>query len=121
MITLSPLDKKLATLAALLGLLTVAGGAFGAHGLKGQVPDVDLEAFETGMRYGLIHALAMLAALGFGCRRAAIGFLVGVILFTGSLAVLGLTGSRSLVLITPVGGLAFLSGWALLIWHFLKD
>lgn len=108
------------SLAALLGFLSVAGGAFGAHGLAGSVPDGDLAAFETGMRYGQIHAVAALVALilsGQGwplARASAWSFLIGIVLFSGSLAFLGLSGSRALVLATPLGGLAFLAGWALL-------
>lgn len=106
--------------AALLGFLCVAGGAFGVHGLEGSVPARDLAAFETGMRYGLIHALAALLAHLFsrqglpGSLLASWCFIVGIVLFSGSLAILGLTGSRALVLITPLGGLGFLAGWAYL-------
>lgn len=114
-------------LAALLGFACVAGGAFGAHGLEGSVPARDLAAFETGMRYGLIHALATLIALLFsrqglpGAARASWCFIIGIVLFSGSLAVLGLTGSRALVLFTPLGGLSFLAGWLLLSLSFYRE
>jgi uncharacterized membrane protein YgdD (TMEM256/DUF423 family) len=115
------------TSATVLGFLCVAGGAFGTHGLEGSIPPNDLDAFETGMRYGLVHALAALVALLFarqdlpGGLNASWCFIVGIVLFTGSLGVLGLTGSRALVFITPLGGLGFLSGWALLAIGFYKD
>lgn len=114
-------------LAALLGFACVAGGAFGAHGLEGSIPARDLAAFETGMRYGLIHALATLVALLFsrqglsGATRACWCFIIGITLFSGSLAILGLTGSRALVLLTPLGGLSFLAGWLLLGLSFYRE
>lgn len=113
-------------LAAFFGFLAVAGGAFGAHGLAGSVPEADLSAFETGMRYGQIHGVAALVAVtltGQGlplARASAWTFLAGITLFTGSLAVIGLTGSRALVLLTPLGGLAFMAGWALLCAGFYR-
>lgn len=114
-------------LAALLGFTCVAGGAFGAHGLEGNIPARDLAAFDTGMRYGLIHALAAVLAVLFSRQRLTGGlsagwcFIVGVVLFSGSLMVLGLTGSRALVLLTPLGGLSFLVGWALLGLSFFRE
>ena len=113
-------DRLLGLVAALLGFLTVAGGAFGAHGLEGSIPARDLAAFDTGMRYGLIHAVAAVLALlvsqqGLAAARmSGWAFLVGIVLFSGSLAFLGITGSRALVMMTPLGGLAFLAGWAIL-------
>jgi uncharacterized membrane protein YgdD (TMEM256/DUF423 family) len=112
------------TLAGFSGLVAVAAGAFGAHALAGRVPPADLAAFETGARYQLAHALALIAVAwladrraGPPCRAATIacwGFFTGTILFSGSLYVLGLTGSRALVWMTPLGGLALLTGWAAL-------
>lgn len=116
-----------AIVAAGLGFVCVAGGAFGAHGLEGTIPPRDLAAFETGMRYGLIHALATLIALLFsrqgvsGAMRSSWCFIIGIVLFSGSLAVLGLTGSRALVLLTPLGGLSFLAGWLLLGLSFYRE
>jgi len=125
MIELSHTSRRLGALAAFFGFLCVAGGAFGAHGLSGKIPDGDLAAFSTGMRYGLVHSLASLVCL-LAARDlkassiAALVFLIGVFLFSGSLAFLGLSGSRALVLLTPLGGLCFLIGWGLLIYGFLK-
>ena len=103
---------------ALGGAIAVTFGAFAAHALAGSVPPADLAAFETGARYHLVHALAMVAAglLGLVGGRtaalvAAILFAAGIVLFSGSLYVLGFTGSRALVLVTPVGGLFLIAGW----------
>lgn len=118
-------DRLLGLLAALLGFLTVAGGAFGAHGLEGSIPARDLAAFDTGMRYGLIHAVAAVMTLLMSqhglatARMSGWSFVVGIVLFSGSLALLGITGSRALVLVTPLGGLAFLFGWAFLCAGFI--
>jgi len=106
-------------IAAVNGLLAVAAGAFGAHGLEGKVPTVDLAAFRTAAQYHMYHALALLAVAWLadkphGSLRpdfAGWGFVVGIILFCGSLYALGATGSRSLVMLTPLGGLSFMLGW----------
>lgn len=103
--------------AGLLGALGVALGAFGAHGLKGIVEDPHLlEVWETGARYHLIHAVALLgvAAHPSRPRNAGIAFVVGTILFSGSLYLMTLTGVRWLGAITPLGGVSFIVGWCLL-------
>lgn len=99
---------------AALMLLDVALGAFGAHGLKNRLSPEMLAVFETGVRYQAYHALAILlvAALR-GPDRAAWCFLGGIVVFSGSLYALALTGVRWLGAVTPVGGLLFLAGWAL--------
>jgi uncharacterized membrane protein YgdD (TMEM256/DUF423 family) len=114
-------------IAAINGLLAVAAGAFGAHGLQGKLDDHALSLFETAARYHMYHALALaiaaLAARGAAqpaAVAAAIFFLVGILLFSGSLYVLALTGVRGLAIITPFGGLAFLVGWAALAWAAAK-
>jgi uncharacterized membrane protein YgdD (TMEM256/DUF423 family) len=109
------------TLAAVLGFLAVALGAFGAHGLKarlGALPDgVDrLEWWKTAAQYHLAHALALALAAGlFGetrmGRASCIAFVVGITLFAGSLYTMTLTGTRWLGAVTPLGGLALLVGW----------
>ncbi len=108
---------------AVLAALGVAAGAFGAHGLRAAVSAQALAVFETAARYQLIHALAMIAAaLACGpCARrlsllAAACFLAGVLLFSGSLYLVVLTGVSALGLITPVGGVALIAGWLLLAW-----
>jgi uncharacterized membrane protein YgdD (TMEM256/DUF423 family) len=108
---------------AVLSGLGVALGAFGAHGLKERVAADLLTVFETGVRYHMYHALALLA-VGWAVSRNPLGilnaagvlFVVGIVLFSGSLYVMTLTGARWLGAITPLGGLAFLAGWTLLAW-----
>jgi uncharacterized membrane protein YgdD (TMEM256/DUF423 family) len=108
-------------LGALGGLLAVALGAFGAHGLKGTLNAELLRIFEKAVRYQAIHSLALLttglllreASLP-SLRHAALAFTLGILLFSGSLYLLVLTGNRSLGMITPLGGLSFLAGWLLL-------
>ena len=105
------------------GFLGVALGAFGAHALKtGLAPEM-LAVFETGVRYQMYHAFALVAA-AWACDRwqmrvfAVAGwlFVAGIAVFSGSLYLLALTGVRGLGAITPVGGLCFLTGWACLVW-----
>src|SRR5262250_2312474 len=97
--------------AAINGFLAVALGAFAAHGLQGRVDAHAISVFETGARYHMYHALAIgLAALGVRNANASIAqtaaafFLTGIILFSGSLYLLALTGVRALGLVTPFGG-----------------
>lgn len=106
------------TIGALSGFLSVALGAFAAHGLQSRVGPTELAVFETGARYQMYHALALLAvawvaAQGGGTATTFAGwaFVAGTILFSGSLYYLGITGSRALVMVTPIGGVAFLAGW----------
>jgi uncharacterized membrane protein YgdD (TMEM256/DUF423 family) len=106
---------------ALLAAAAVGLGAFGAHGLKSRVTADLLAVFETAARYHLIHALALVAVAWAaerypGACATAAGwlFLAGIVLFSGSLYALVLTGLRGLGAITPLGGLAFIAGWILL-------
>jgi uncharacterized membrane protein YgdD (TMEM256/DUF423 family) len=109
---------------SLLAGLAVAAGAFGAHGLKTRLPADLLLVFETAVRYQMYHALGLLV-VAFAMDRWPDGsfqvsgwlMLAGIILFSGSLYALCLTGVRSLGAITPLGGLCFLAGWALLAWN----
>jgi uncharacterized membrane protein YgdD (TMEM256/DUF423 family) len=104
--------------------LAVAAGAFGAHGLRGTLEATGKAAvFETAARYHMYHALALVAAGLVGLhagRGTALGvaggaFLVGTVLFSGSLYALSLGGPRWLGMITPLGGVAFLVGWVALV------
>jgi uncharacterized membrane protein YgdD (TMEM256/DUF423 family) len=113
---------------ALAGFLGVAFGAFGAHGLRGRLSPEMLAVFETGVRYQMYHALALMltAALstapttrpaiaiihGRGVAAAGWLFIAGIVLFSGSLYVLAVTGFTIAGAITPIGGVAFLLGWA---------
>jgi len=115
-------------IAAINGALAVAAGAFGAHGLQDRIDAHDMQIFETAARYHMYHALAIgLAALATrtdaastSARTAAGFFLAGIILFSGSLYMLALTGNRALAFVTPFGGLAFLIGWIALAWTATK-
>jgi len=114
-------------LAALNGFVAVAAGAFAAHGLEGRVAERALAAFETGARYHMFHALALVAIawLASISSQASVtlagwAFLAGILLFSGSLYVYGLTESRALVMLTPIGGVAFLVGWAALVWTAVR-
>ena len=105
--------------------VAVAAGAFGAHGLKPRLSSELLAVFETGARYQMYHALGLLAVglvLGQGRSASAAGWamLAGIVLFSGSLYALALTGIRALGAITPLGGLCFLTGWAILVWAALR-
>ncbi|MBL8726921.1 MAG: DUF423 domain-containing protein [Planctomycetes bacterium] len=107
-------------LAALFAGTAVGLGAFAAHGMKGSYDAVALQTFETGVRYQMYHGLALglcavLAQLGWRIRAAAICFLIGIVLFSGSLYGLVLLDARWLGPVTPIGGVAFLAGWALLL------
>jgi uncharacterized membrane protein YgdD (TMEM256/DUF423 family) len=111
----------LVALGALSAFLAVALGAFGAHALRDRLAPDLLAVFETGARYHLVHAVAIVV-VGFAearlpaVRVSGILFLVGTLLFSGSLYALALTGVRAFGAVTPLGGLAFLVGWAWLAW-----
>jgi uncharacterized membrane protein YgdD (TMEM256/DUF423 family) len=106
--------RVLPALAALCGFLAVAAGAFGAHGVRDPMAK---DILHTGAEYGLVHALAVFAALSVGAgsgrasRIAAWLFAVGGAVFSISLYVLALTGVRWLGAVTPFGGLAMMAGW----------
>jgi len=113
--------RHLVALGASLAGLAVAAGAFGAHALRARLAPGDLLVFETGARYQMYHGLALIAA-GWVAERwpgplaSAAGwcFVAGIVLFSGSLYALTLSGVRALGAITPIGGLCFLAGWACL-------
>ena len=109
-------------IAAASGFLAVALGAFGAHALRGQL-DARAEAvYQTAVEYHFFHTLALLA-VALLCRQSARAslsaagwaFSIGLLLFCGSLYLLSITGAGWLGAITPLGGVAFLCGWALLL------
>ena len=108
-------------------LVAVALGAFAAHGLKARLAPDLLAVFETGVRYQMYHALALLAT-AWACTKwpggavTAAGwlFIAGIVLFSGSLYALALGAPRWLGPVTPAGGLAFLAGWACLAWAAWK-
>ena len=105
-------------LAAFFGFTGVALGAFAAHGLKGRLTEQYLVIFHTGVTYQLVHTLALFGVAllathlpGRLVTWAGVCFAVGIVLFSGSLYVLTMTGISKLGIITPFGGLAFLAGW----------
>lgn len=107
-------------LGSLSAFIAVAAGAFGAHMLRGRLTPDLVSTFETGVRYQLVHAVALLF-VGLAAARwpspawtwAGCLFLAGTVLFSGSLYALSLTGVRALGAITPIGGALFLAGWLL--------
>ena len=111
--------RALPSLAAALGFLAVAAGAFGAHAVSDPMAR---DVLRTGAQYGLVHALAVFAALfvdaqgGRAARLAAWLFLAGGAVFSVSLYLLALSGQRWLGAVTPLGGLAMLAGWIVLAW-----
>jgi uncharacterized membrane protein YgdD (TMEM256/DUF423 family) len=115
-------------LASLNGFIAVALGAFAAHGLKNILSPELLNTFQTGVQYQMYHALALLGvgllALHYPnnplLKTSGYLFLLGIVLFSGSLYVLALSGIRWLGAITPLGGLAFLTAWALLAWSMFR-
>jgi uncharacterized membrane protein YgdD (TMEM256/DUF423 family) len=116
-------DRLFFIAACVAAFLGVALGAFGAHALTAALPPDLLTVFETAVRYQMYHAFALLAAAWAWARwprRAIVAagwlFITGIVLFSGSLYLLALTGVRVLGAITPVGGLAFLAGWLCLLW-----
>ena len=116
------MDRVFFSIGCALGLLGVALGAFAAHALRARLAPELLATFETGVRYQLIHALALVAA-AWACTRwpgraaQASGwlFIIGALLFSGSLYALTFAGVRGLGLVTPTGGVALLLGWLCLL------
>lgn len=127
------MHKSFLVWAALLGALAVALGAFGAHGLKTRVPAESVQTFQTGVTYHFYHVFALLAV---GILYAHIPsdqlvwagrfFLIGMLLFSGSLYIMGFmntaenVGLRKLGIVTPFGGLAFIAGWVMMLLGVLK-
>ncbi|MBN1958378.1 MAG: DUF423 domain-containing protein [Desulfuromonadales bacterium] len=116
------MERIFLTVGALSAFIGVAAGAFGAHGLKHRISADMLAVFETGVRYQMYHALALMA-VAWACSHwpsalvtaSGWSFLLGTLLFSGSLYLMTLSGIKSFGAITPVGGLAFLLGWLFLV------
>ena len=116
------MDRLFFSIGCAFGFFGVALGAFAAHALKARIAPEQLATFEVGVRYQLLHALALLAVAWAhgrwpGQRVTAAGwlFVAGTLLFSGSLYALGLSGVRGLGMVTPLGGLALLAGWLCLL------
>jgi uncharacterized membrane protein YgdD (TMEM256/DUF423 family) len=112
------MDRLMFAVGCISALISVAAGAFGAHSLKTRISPDLLAVFETGARYQMYHALALLAAglaagrwPGAAIQIAGWCFVAGTVLFSGSLYILVLSGQRWLGAVTPLGGIAFLAGW----------
>lgn len=123
------MSKIFLILASINGFLAVALGAFAAHALRDRLTPELLNTFQTGVQYHMYHALAL---MGVGIlsvqypnanlpRIAGYLFMVGIILFSGSLYTLSLSGVRWLGAITPLGGVAFLAAWGCLFWFALNQ
>lgn len=113
---------------AILLMLAVATGAFGAHGLRGRIDDYALQIYEKAVFYHITHALGIILVAiishsglvsGSAAEKIALILLIGVFLFSGSLYLLAVTGIRWLGAITPIGGSAFIFAWGYLAWHTL--
>ena len=120
--TIHRVDRTFLLLGGLAGFIGVALGAFGAHGLRTRLPPEMLAVFETGVRYQMYHACAILIVAlaaarldGWLIRTAGWSFAIGIVLFSGSLYALALSRITLFGAVTPIGGLAFLAGWACLI------
>ena len=115
------MDRLFLMVGALSGAIGVAAGAFGAHALRDRLEPRLLEVFETGARYQMYHALALLA-VGLVASRWPSGiinsagwlFVAGTLFFTGSLYAMAFTGVRALGAITPIGGVCLIAGWVCL-------
>ena len=121
------MDRLFFAMGSASALIAVGAGAFGAHALRGRLTPDLLAVFETGARYQMYHALALLAVAwaitrGPGAWPARAGwlFLIGTVLFSGSLYALALSGVRWLGAVTPLGGASFLAGWACLLLGALR-
>jgi uncharacterized membrane protein YgdD (TMEM256/DUF423 family) len=117
------MDRFFFIVGAIMAFLAVALGAFGAHALKNRLTPDMLDIFEVGVRYHMYHALGLLAVAWATSRwpesnvtAAGWAFIVGIIIFSGSLYILSMTGMRWFGAVTPLGGIAFLIGWAILVW-----
>lgn len=117
------MDRMFMVLGALYAFIGVAAGAFGAHGLKPRLSAEMLAVFEVAVRYQMYHAFALIAAAWIQSKWpsslvTAGGwlFVVGTVLFSGSLYLMSVIGTRWLGAITPLGGLSFLAGWVCLAW-----
>lgn len=121
------MPRAFTLIGALSAFLAVAAGAFAAHTLRERIEPEMLAVFETGARYQMYHALALIAC-GWAAERfrpravAAAGwcFVSGTVLFSGSLYALALSGAKALGAVTPIGGLLFLAGWLSLAWGAAK-
>lgn len=123
------MTRALLSAGAAFGLIGVVLGAFGAHALRVRLSAEMLSVWKTGVDYQLVHALALLVvgvllrqglAAAPALQAAGVCFVAGIVLFSGSLYALTLTDVRALGAITPIGGVLFLAGWALLLYAVVR-
>jgi len=122
------MERVFLALGAISAFIAVSAGAFGAHGLKTRLSPDMLVIFETGVRYHMYHAFALIAVAWAYARWPNSSlivwsgwlFVIGTVLFSGSLYILSISGLRWLGAITPLGGLAFLAGWFCLAWRAMQ-
>jgi uncharacterized membrane protein YgdD (TMEM256/DUF423 family) len=118
------MERTFFVIASLLGSLSVALGAFGAHALRDRIEAGLLANYQTGVTYMFYHALALFVVVFALSRWPAVSqpvwagwlFVIGIVFFSGSLFLMAFTGIRWLGAITPIGGVAFIAGWLLLAW-----
>lgn len=119
-------DRLFLFLGAVSALIAVAAGAIGTHALQPLLAPDSLAVFETAARYQMLHAIAMcLVAWAVGRFEGRVPllagalFVIGTVLFSGSLYAYALTGQRALAMVTPIGGAGFIAGWVCLAWAAL--
>jgi uncharacterized membrane protein YgdD (TMEM256/DUF423 family) len=121
--------EKFILYAAINGFLVVAFGAFGAHGLEGIISESSIETWNTAVLYQMLHVVALILSAWLcylfpasrSFSRSGYVFQTGIVLFSGSLYLLALTGIRLFAFITPLGGIAFLLGWGLIIYGLIRS
>lgn len=119
--TMFVMERTWFAVGSILATLAVAAGAFGAHGLENRLSADDLDTYQTAARYHMYHALGLLA-VAYAAQRFGGGlvsaagwlFIAGIVLFSGSLFLLALSGIKILGAVAPIGGTCFLAGWACL-------
>ena len=121
------MQRLLLSFSALSGFLSVCLGAFAAHGLRHHITPESLAIWQTGVQYQMYHALALLVVgvlyqtqASKALKLSALAFILGSFLFSGSLYAMALGAPKALGVITPLGGLSFLVGWAALVIHALR-
>lgn len=119
--------KALLLIGAINGFLAVALGAFGAHGLENRLSQKMLDTWDKAVQYQMFHTVAIFAA-GLLALKTNLGtyttagwfFFAGIVIFSGSLFIYSLTGTKTFAMITPIGGVAFLIGWIILGYAIIK-
>jgi uncharacterized membrane protein YgdD (TMEM256/DUF423 family) len=122
------MDRTFVGIGAVLALLGVAAGAFGAHALQTRIAPERLNTFEVAVRYQMYHALALIA-VGWATTRWQAGavttagwlFVAGTLIFSGAVYALALGGPRWMGAVAPIGGMSLMAGWALLAWGVLRS